>query len=192
MAQHQEQPGEADGSPIVPGPAPGAVDERVAANLRRLREKQGWSQADLSARMTALGWRYHPQTVHKNENGQRKVTVGEAEALARIFGTTIDRLGWLEGEDAAVAYGEQAISLLRQAVNAVAGAVAGLHAAQAGAAVAVRGLRRDSRGGSWPRVSRTADALEEELADATLENALGEGEARWDRLRNGEGDVGQG
>lgn len=181
----------ADGSPIAPGPAPGAVDERVAGNLRRLREKRGWSQADLSAMMTGLGWRYHPQTVHKNETGQRKVPIGEAEVLARIFGTTLDRLTWLEGEDAAVAYGEQAISLLRRAVNDVASAVPQLHAAQAGAEVALRSLRADNSRTPSARVSHTVAALEEELAGATLDNALGEGETRWERLQNGEGYVGQ-
>lgn len=58
------------------------------------RENRGWSQADLAEKMAALGWKYHPQTVHRVESSQRKVTIGEAEALARIFSTTVDTLTW--------------------------------------------------------------------------------------------------
>jgi transcriptional regulator with XRE-family HTH domain len=44
--------------------------------------------------MAALGWKYSPQTVNRVEHGQRKVGIGEAEALARIFGVTVDALTW--------------------------------------------------------------------------------------------------
>lgn len=74
--------------------APGVIDEWVAWNIRMHRESHGWSQADLAQRMATLGWKYHPQTVHRIESGQRKVTIGEAEALARIFSTTVDALTW--------------------------------------------------------------------------------------------------
>lgn len=187
MPERQE-PG--DGRPgEPPAPAPGAIDQQVAASLRSRRDRLDLSQADVAAAMVAAGWeKFHPQTIHRIENGNRKVTVGEAEALARILGTTLTRLQWAEGEEAAISYGEQAIGNLRRAASEVASAVAQLHAAQAGAQVAVRSLRADSSDGSWPRVSRTADALEEELADATLENAVDAGEAEWERMTGGDGD----
>jgi transcriptional regulator with XRE-family HTH domain len=72
--------------------APGVVDEWVAANIRLLREQSGMSQADLAEKMSALGWRFHPQTLHRIEAGQRKVTAGEADALARVLGATIERI----------------------------------------------------------------------------------------------------
>lgn len=86
------EPQQADDNP--PQAAAGVIDEWVAWNIRIRRENLGWSQADLAGKMAALGWKYHPQTVHRIESGQRKVTIGEAEALARIFSTTVDRLTW--------------------------------------------------------------------------------------------------
>jgi transcriptional regulator with XRE-family HTH domain len=74
--------------------AAGVIDEWVAWNIRLRREGLGWSQADLAKEMAALGWKYYPQTVHRVEQGQRKVTIGEAEALARLFGVTVDALTW--------------------------------------------------------------------------------------------------
>jgi transcriptional regulator with XRE-family HTH domain len=86
------EPAQANDNP--PQGAAGVIDEWVAWNVRIRRENLGWSQADLAGKMAALGWKYHPQTVHRVESGQRKVTIGEAEALARIFGTTVDTLTW--------------------------------------------------------------------------------------------------
>jgi transcriptional regulator with XRE-family HTH domain len=89
------EPAQADDSPAgTPQAGPGVIDEWVAWNIRIRRENLGWSQADLAKAMAALGWKYHPQTVHRIESGQRKVTIGEAEALARIFSVTVDALTW--------------------------------------------------------------------------------------------------
>jgi transcriptional regulator with XRE-family HTH domain len=90
----RSEPGRADGEEPAALASAGIIDEWVAWNVRLRREGLGWSQADLSAKMAALGWKYHPQTVHRIESGQRKVTIGEAEALARIFSTTVDSLTW--------------------------------------------------------------------------------------------------
>lgn len=86
------EPLQTDDSP--PQAAAGVIDEWVAWNVRIRRENLGWSQADLAQKMAALGWKWHPQTAGRVEVGQRKVTIGEAEALARIFSTTVDRLTW--------------------------------------------------------------------------------------------------
>jgi transcriptional regulator with XRE-family HTH domain len=79
--------------PDIPASA-GVIDEWVAWNIRLRREALGWSQADLAREMAALGWKWYPQTVHRVEQGQRKVTIGEAEALARLFNVTVDALTW--------------------------------------------------------------------------------------------------
>jgi len=88
------EPAQADDNPASPQASAGVIDEWVAWNIRIRRENLGWSQADLAKAMADLGWKYHPQTVHRVESGQRKVTIGEAEALARIFSTTVDTLTW--------------------------------------------------------------------------------------------------
>jgi transcriptional regulator with XRE-family HTH domain len=83
------------GKPDPDAPAAaGVIDEWVAWNIRLRREGLGWSQADLAREMAALGWKWYPQTVHRVEQGQRKVTIGEAEALARLFSVTVDALTW--------------------------------------------------------------------------------------------------
>jgi|SRR6185312_6452284 len=82
-----------DGSGPPPTPA-GLADERFAANIREERERQKVSQADVAKAMKERGWSWHPQTVQRAEVGHRKVSVGEAEALADILHTTVDRLTW--------------------------------------------------------------------------------------------------
>lgn len=80
----------------------GVADERFAVNLREQREIQGTSQAELARQMKERGWSWHPQTVQRVEGGHRKVTIGEAQAIAAILRTTADRLTW-PGQAASVA-----------------------------------------------------------------------------------------
>jgi transcriptional regulator with XRE-family HTH domain len=80
-----------DGRPSMPA---GLADEQFAVNVRETRERKGMSQAALADEMRERGWPWHPQTVQKVESVQRHVRVGEAEALARIFGTSMERLTW--------------------------------------------------------------------------------------------------
>lgn len=94
MPDIPEEPEQGGDSPAGPQASAGVIDEWVAWNVRIRRENLGMSQADLAQKMAALGWKYYPQTVHRIESGQRKVTIGEAEALARIFSTTVDTLTW--------------------------------------------------------------------------------------------------
>lgn len=78
-----------------PPPTPaGLADERCAANIRERREDREWSQADLARQMSERGWSFHPQTVQRIEAGHRKVSVGEAVALAEILGTSVEWLTW--------------------------------------------------------------------------------------------------
>lgn len=90
---------DSEGPPRTPA---GLADERFAAQVRERRERAKMSQADLAKEMSAVGWPWYPQTVHRIENGTRKVSVGEAKSLAEIFGTIVDRLTW-PGKEASAA-----------------------------------------------------------------------------------------
>lgn len=61
-------------------------NEQVVANLVSRRKRLGMSQADVAGKMAALGERYHPQTVHRIEHGERKVTVNDLVAFASLWG----------------------------------------------------------------------------------------------------------
>jgi transcriptional regulator with XRE-family HTH domain len=76
-----------------PVPLPSALaDERFAVNSRERRQQLGLTQADIARQMAGRGWSYHPQTVQRIEAGDRKVSIGEAQELARILRTTTDAL----------------------------------------------------------------------------------------------------
>jgi transcriptional regulator with XRE-family HTH domain len=85
------EPPETTGEPPPPAEA---ADVQFAANLREERERRRISKAEFARRMRELGHSWFPQTVQKIEAGHRKVRVGEAEAVARILGTSMDRLTW--------------------------------------------------------------------------------------------------
>jgi DNA-binding transcriptional MerR regulator len=70
----------------------GVVDQLFAIQVRETRERMRLSQGELARQMSARGFPYYQQTVRRVEDSQRKVSVGEAKALAEILGTTIDRL----------------------------------------------------------------------------------------------------
>ena len=70
----------------------GVVDELFAIQLHQTRERLKMSQGELARQMSARGFPYYQQTVRRIEDSQRKVSVGEAKALAEILGTTIDLL----------------------------------------------------------------------------------------------------
>jgi len=70
----------------------GTQDAWLAANVRDARNRVGMSQGELGRRMKALGWPWSQQTVARTEDGARKVSAGEAAAVAGIFSTSVDRL----------------------------------------------------------------------------------------------------
>jgi transcriptional regulator with XRE-family HTH domain len=85
----------ADGSEEAPPVEPaGLADERFATNIREERERQKKSQGELARQMAERGFPYYQQTVRRIEDGRRKVSVGEAKALADILETTMERLTW--------------------------------------------------------------------------------------------------
>jgi transcriptional regulator with XRE-family HTH domain len=77
------------------------ADERFGANLRQLREKAGMSQSALAAAMRKRGHKWYQQTVGRVEDGQQSARIGEAEDLAVILKTSVDRLTWTTEEASA-------------------------------------------------------------------------------------------
>jgi transcriptional regulator with XRE-family HTH domain len=73
-------------TPRVPGP-----DDWAAARIRHERELRGWSTAELARRVTEAGVPLRQQQVWQIESGEppRKLSVGEAATIAKIFGLTI-------------------------------------------------------------------------------------------------------
>lgn len=72
----------------------GLADERFATNVRETRERLKMSQGELARQMAERGFPYYQQTVRRIEEGRRKVSVGEAKALADILGNSMERLTW--------------------------------------------------------------------------------------------------
>lgn len=78
----------------VKHPTPEEIEEsRFVAAVKRHREALEWSQGKLAREMNDLGWdSFHQTTIRRLEDGQRAVRLGEARALAKIFGTTVSQM----------------------------------------------------------------------------------------------------
>jgi transcriptional regulator with XRE-family HTH domain len=61
------------------------VEGILGAKIRQLRERAGWSQADLAERLKAVGFEFHQTTVAKMEAGKRPIRVAEVFALGVVF-----------------------------------------------------------------------------------------------------------
>ena len=145
----------AEGGP--PPMPPGVADEQFAVRLREERERRHWSQADIARIMAGRGWRWHTQTVQKIEAGHRKVPVGEAKALAEIFGTTVDRLTWPGQAASAAALLDQVTGRAENAWEQIASWTAALLWAQGQLAVTVAEVEKADYLGS-PRIRELAEA----------------------------------
>jgi transcriptional regulator with XRE-family HTH domain len=72
-----------------------SVDDAIARNVKLAREKAGFSQAELAARLTEAGISgMHQTTIARIESGQRVLRLAEALALARFFDRRIE--DWVE------------------------------------------------------------------------------------------------
>ena len=68
-------------------------DARFAANVKRLRERAGWSQGELARRMVAAGRTgFHQTTISRIEKGERPVRISEAIGLAEVFETKVSNM----------------------------------------------------------------------------------------------------
>lgn len=75
-------------------------ERSFAAEVRRLREENSWSQADLSDLLKKQGLTYVNKTmVSRIENATRPVRMIEAQALSRIFRRTVSAMTNPDGRE---------------------------------------------------------------------------------------------
>ena len=146
--------------PAAPRTQAGLADERFAANVRHRRERAEMSQAQLAEAMAEGGFHWYPQTVHRVETGTRKVSVGEAKAVAEILSTTVDRLTQPGQEASAAAILMTSIARARQAWRDISGAAYTLRHQQYQLELTVPGVERDGYFGS-AEIRRLADEARE-------------------------------
>lgn len=77
---------------------PGPTSTRTAENLRRIRQEQGLSYAELARRLAGIGHPILDTGLLKIEKGDRRVDVDDLMALAIALGTTPNRLILPPGE----------------------------------------------------------------------------------------------
>jgi len=68
------------------------IDRDFGKSVKLTRVDREMSQEDLAARVKALGYAMSQATVGKIERGERRVTVGEAKAIAQALRVSIDEL----------------------------------------------------------------------------------------------------
>lgn len=69
------------------------AENRFRKRVRDERERRGWSQSDLSKLLQENGSHsIYPSTVAKIEAGDRRVAIDEAQAIAELFGVSVDSL----------------------------------------------------------------------------------------------------
>lgn len=69
-------------------PEPLTAAEQVAANVKLLRTRRGWTQNQLAAEM---GHKF-PQVVATTEIGKRRITVDDLVDFAKAFGVTPEQM----------------------------------------------------------------------------------------------------
>lgn len=69
------------------------VDEDIARNLRRARERRGLSQSELARRITDIGLQgFHQTTIARLETSQRALRAAEAFAVCQVLGISLETL----------------------------------------------------------------------------------------------------
>jgi transcriptional regulator with XRE-family HTH domain len=64
----------------------------IGKQVRELRDRKGWTQEDLSAKLQVFGWDVSRESLAKLETQQRRVPDGELFILAKVLGTRTDEL----------------------------------------------------------------------------------------------------
>jgi DNA-binding XRE family transcriptional regulator len=64
----------------------------IGKQVRELRDRKGWTQRDLAAKLQVFGWDVSRESLAKLETLQRRVPDGELFILAKVFGTGTDDL----------------------------------------------------------------------------------------------------
>ncbi|MCE5288076.1 MAG: helix-turn-helix domain-containing protein [Nocardiaceae bacterium] len=77
---------------IVGTVGPEEADETFATNMRYLREQAPLSIAAFVRCLKEQGWETHATTITRIEKGEQRPRVGEAKAIAAVFGLTLDEM----------------------------------------------------------------------------------------------------
>ncbi len=88
-----------------------SAEAAFAASLKQARTLMGLTQAEVAEEMSKRGFKWHPPTVYKVENGERQIQLGEALELARILNRSVDDMAKPETDaqrrqDILVLYGD--------------------------------------------------------------------------------------
>jgi transcriptional regulator with XRE-family HTH domain len=169
---------------------PDDTEQRFAANLRLLRERQGMSQVKLAHEMAARGWPWRQQTVTRVENGLRMIRFGEATALAEILHTPLERFTRPVSEASEVEKIRAASARLDESCEVVAAAVCRLLDAQR-AAKRLQVLNAGVQGDDLIEVALVQ--LRRWMRECTVDKAILKGRRRFKELdekrdNSGEGD----
>ena len=168
---------------------PDDAEQRFAANLRILRERQGVSQVKLAQEMAVRGWPWRQQTVTRLENGQRMIRFGEAIALASILGVSLDRFTRPVSEAIEVEKIRAASARLRESCEAVAAAVCHLLDTQR-TAERLQALNAQVRGDDFVEVALVE--LRGWMRECSVDRASLEGRRRFKELDEKRDDSGEG
>lgn len=82
-------------------------DEAFADLFKAQRAQSGLSQEDVAKAMTGQGYDFHQQTIYKIESGKRRVSVGEAIALAAAIKVHVNTLMWQPAEEESFSLAEE-------------------------------------------------------------------------------------
>jgi transcriptional regulator with XRE-family HTH domain len=158
---------------------PDDTEQRFAANLRLLRERQDISQAKLAQEMAARGWPWRQQTVTRVENGQRMIRFGEATALAEILHTPLERFSRPVSDASEVAKIHAAGARLRESCETAVAAVCQLLEAQH-TAQRLQVLNAGVQGDDFVEVALVQ--LRGWMRECTVEKAILKGRRRFAEL----------
>jgi len=170
---------------------PDRDDARFAENLKRIRESQGMTKADLVRTLREAGWdSVHQTTVTRIENGERPVRLGESRVIARALKTSLERLVREPSEARVEDRIEEDIRSLKEAFNGIVDGTESLlqfseqlgrevNMAKSGKWVFGDGIRADVR-----HTARLADLIKEaeRYADVTIEEAVESGRRYHEEL----------
>jgi transcriptional regulator with XRE-family HTH domain len=157
------------------------ADERFGTNLRAIRERAGISQSGLADAMNERGHTWHQQTVGRIEAGRQSARIGEAEDIAAILKTSVDRLMWTTQEASAGIFLDMTIARAENGFEQITTGTAELLWAQHQLEVSVGEAERAGCYGS-DRV-RVIVAEARAVLELTPEDAVGSGRKHHEELR---------
>ena len=153
----------------------GNADERLAWNLRMMREQALMYQDALAESMAGRGHKWYQSTVYRVESGRQTVRFGEASDLAAILGTAMDRFTLASHEAMTVEFVGQRARKVRQSATSAADAVA-VHLAALTAAGRALEQTADS---PYPRVQEARKELASLMDLYGVDRTVAEGKRRF-------------